>query len=164
MNERNISKSAFRWIFFLFILLVFVIFLSARLLGARKTEQEKQVAKPTLEKEEVTQEAEEPKEVVKEISGGKTDDEPKPKVKDSPQSQQKPFTIQVASFQDKARAEIVEGELKKKGHTPTVSSVDLGEKGVWHRIFVGDFDSEEEASELLNILKEKYKDSFIKFR
>lgn len=75
MDEKNISKSTFQWIFFLFILLIFIIFLSTRLLGARKVEQQRQPAEPTLEKEAVAPEAE---------------DEPKPEAKDSPKFQQKP--------------------------------------------------------------------------
>ena len=72
------------------------------------------------------------------------------------------FTIQVASFQDKARAELVSEELKKKGYIPVISAKDLGDKGTWHRVWVGDFESEEKARELLKTLKEDYKDSFIK--
>lgn len=72
------------------------------------------------------------------------------------------FTIQVASFQDKARAELVSEELKKKGYIPVISAKDLGDKGTWYRVWVGDFESEEKAGELLKTLKEDYKDSFIK--
>jgi cell division septation protein DedD len=74
------------------------------------------------------------------------------------------FTIQVASFQDKARAELVSEELKKKGYIPVISAKDLGDKGTWYRVWVGDFESEEKARELLKRLKEDYKDSFIKLR
>lgn len=74
------------------------------------------------------------------------------------------FTIQVASFQDKARAELVSEEFKKKGYIPVISAKDLGDKGTWYRVWVGDFESEEKARELLKTLKEDYKDSFIKLR
>jgi len=74
------------------------------------------------------------------------------------------FTIQVASFQDKARAELTSEELKKKGYIPVISAKDLGDKGIWYRVWVGDFESEEKARELLKTLKEDYKDSFIKLR
>jgi len=163
MNERNISKSAFWWIFFS-ILLVFLIFLGVRQLGTGKTQEDKQTAESTLETEVIPPETEEPKELVKEMPERKTEDEPKPEEKGSPEFLQKPFTIQVASFQDKARAEKVVEEFKSKGYIPTISAKDLGEKGIWHRVFVGDFDSEDEAGELLKTLKEDYKDSFIKLR
>jgi len=76
----------------------------------------------------------------------------------------KKFTIQVASFQDKARAEIVANGLQQKGHQPVISSKELLGKGTWYRVFVGDFDTEEEAKSLLDKLKEDHKDSFIKLR
>ena len=79
-------------------------------------------------------------------------------------SLEKKFTIQVASFQDKARAEKVSTGLKEKGYQPVISAKELPEKGTWYRVFVGDFDNEEAAKELLNTLKEAYKDSFIKLR
>ncbi|MBL7101106.1 MAG: SPOR domain-containing protein [Nanoarchaeota archaeon] len=78
--------------------------------------------------------------------------------------QQKPFTIQVASFQDSMKAEKVVEELEKAEFSAIVSAKHLDEKGVWYRVYVGDFDSEEEASGLLNTLKKDYKDSFIKLR
>ncbi|MCG2675757.1 SPOR domain-containing protein [bacterium] len=62
------------------------------------------------------------------------------------------------------KAEKVVEELKKAGFSLTVSAKHLGEKGIWYRVWVGDFDSENEASELLNTLKKDYKDSFIKLR
>jgi cell division protein FtsN len=79
-------------------------------------------------------------------------------------SLEKKFTIQVASFQDKTRAEIVANGLKQKGYQPAISSKELPEKGTWYRVFVGDFDTEEEAKSLLDKLKEGHKDSFIKLR
>ena len=79
-------------------------------------------------------------------------------------SLEKKFTIQVASFQDKARAEIVAGSLKQKGYQPAISPKELPEKGTWYRVFVGDFDTEEEARSLLEKLKESHKDSFIKLK
>ncbi len=77
---------------------------------------------------------------------------------------QKKFTIQVASFQEMTRAEKVSVGLKEKGYQPVISAKELPEKGTWYRVFVGDFDNEEAAKELLNTLKETYKDSFIKLR
>jgi cell division septation protein DedD len=73
-------------------------------------------------------------------------------------------TIQVASFQDKARAEIVVNDLKQKGYQPVISSKELPDKGTWYRVFVGDFATEEETKSLLDKLKESYKDSFIKLK
>ncbi|MDP3786380.1 MAG: SPOR domain-containing protein [Candidatus Omnitrophota bacterium] len=79
-------------------------------------------------------------------------------------SLEKKFTIQVASFQEMTRAEKVSVGLKEKGYQPVISAKELPEKETWYRVFVGDFDNEEAAKELLNTLKETYKDSFIKLR
>ena len=104
-----------------------------------------------------------PSEVVKEealpVAETKLQTEEKPIL-----SLEKKFTIQVASFQDKARAEIVANGLKQKGYQPAISPKELPEKGTWYRVFVGDFDREEEAKSLLDKLKEDHKDSFIKLR
>lgn len=104
-----------------------------------------------------------PSEVVKEevlpIAETKLQPEEKPIL-----SSEKKFTIQVASFQDKARAEIVANGLKQKGYQPVVSFKELPDKGTWYRVFVGDFDTEEEAKSLLEKLKEDYKGSFIKLK
>ena len=77
---------------------------------------------------------------------------------------QKKFTIQVASFQEMTKAEKVSVGLKEKGYQPVISAKELPEKGTWYRVFVGDFDTEEEAKSLLDKLKENHKDSFIKLR
>lgn len=72
------------------------------------------------------------------------------------------FTIQVASFQDKSKAERLVEELNSKGYETTIFDKDLGAKGIWHRVFVGDFDAEEDAAMFLQKLKGEYKNSFIK--
>ncbi len=72
--------------------------------------------------------------------------------------------IQVASFQDKSRAEIVANGLKQKGYQPAISPKELPEKGTWYRVSVGDFNTEEEAKRLLDKLNADYKDSYIKLK
>lgn len=79
-------------------------------------------------------------------------------------SLEKKFTIQVASFQEMTRAEKVSTGLKEKGYQPVISAKELPEKGTWYRVFVGDFDTEEEAKSLLDKLREGHKGSFIKLR
>ncbi len=130
----------------------------------RRRAPAEQVGWSTIEKEVIAPEAKEPEEAVKGVLESKTEDEPKPEEKVSPELPQKPFTIQVASFQDRAKAEIVVKELGKADFSPTISATDLGEKGVWYRVCVGNFDTEDQASEFLKTLKKDYKDSFIKLR
>lgn len=72
-----------------------------------------------------------------------------------------PFTIQAASFREAAKAEKILNDLKKKGFPAYLVSKDLGEKGVWHRVYVGGFPSKTEAKGLLAQIQEDYKDSFI---
>jgi len=42
-----------------------------------------------------------------------------------------------------------------------VVSKDLGEKGVWFRVRIGEFETKEEAEEIEQKVKQEYKDSFI---
>lgn len=135
----------------LILLLIVVVFIGFQWIGLRK--QKSILVSPQIAKEEVpltmTEEklkAEEKATTAQPLTAGVG------------------FTIQVASFQDKARAELVSEELKKKGYIPVISAKDLGDKGIWYRVWVGDFESEEKARELLKTLKEDYKDSFIKLR
>ncbi len=72
------------------------------------------------------------------------------------------FTIQVASFKDKDRAEKALTQIRQKGH----ASAYIGSKpreggGFWYRIYVGEFNARQEAAELLPKIQQDYKDSFI---
>jgi cell division protein FtsN len=163
MNGKDDFKQSLLGLLFL-VLVVGIIVVGVWQFRMRRRAPAEQVGWPTLEKEVITPEAKEPEEVVKEILETKTEGEPQPEEKVLPKLPQKPFTIQVASFQDRTKAEIVVKELGKAGFSPIVSATDLGEKGVWYRVCVGDFDSEDEADEFLKTLKKDYKDSFIKLR
>ena len=77
---------------------------------------------------------------------------------------QKPFTIQIAAFKDKAMAKKVAKELENKGYDTTISARDLSEKGTWYRVWVGNFVTEEQSEGLLRKLKEKYADSFVRLK
>ena len=72
-----------------------------------------------------------------------------------------PFTIQVASFKDKVHAEKLTEELKNKGFSGYWLARNLGEKGTWYRVYVGNFDSKQQAEELLTKVKNEYTSSFI---
>jgi DedD protein len=71
------------------------------------------------------------------------------------------FTIQVASFKDKTKADKALEDLKKKGYAAYNFTRDLGDKGVWYRIYVGKFDTKSQAEELLTEVKKEYSNSFI---
>lgn len=62
--------------------------------------------------------------------------------------------VQVASFQDRAKAESVANNLKKKGLSVRIRSADLKEKGTWYRVELGPFTSEEDAQRAKAKMKE----------
>jgi cell division septation protein DedD len=71
------------------------------------------------------------------------------------------YTIQVASFKEKAMADKVAAELKNKNFISHVGSRDLGEKGVWYRVYVGRYETKSQAETNLSSVKALYPDSFI---
>lgn len=84
-----------------------------------------------------------------------------PKVTQDAEFSKIPFTIQIASFKDQSSAEKTAGELKQKGYVSFIASRDLGAKGTWYRVYVGQFDSKSQADLSLAEVKKEYKDSFI---
>ena len=73
-----------------------------------------------------------------------------------------PFTIQVLSSKDKLRAQEALQKVKASGYASAyLATKDLGDKGTWHRIYVGTFNTKEEADQYLPQVKKSYPDSFI---
>jgi hypothetical protein len=73
------------------------------------------------------------------------------------------FTINVASFKKKVRAERFMEELKKKGYKAFVAETSIPKRGTWYRVSVGRFPSRGEAEALARTLKEKEGlDSFVR--
>lgn len=73
-----------------------------------------------------------------------------------------PFTIQIASFKDKSKAEKALEDLKKKGYSAGfIVAKDLGEGNVRHRLYAGEFATKAQAEEFLTNVKKDYSDSFI---
>ncbi|MCU0587069.1 MAG: SPOR domain-containing protein [Syntrophobacteraceae bacterium] len=56
------------------------------------------------------------------------------------------FTLLVVSLRDAANATRVVDQLKAKGYSPRLQSIDLNTGGRWNRVLVGSFGSREEAS------------------
>jgi len=71
------------------------------------------------------------------------------------------YTIQVASFKKKERADKSMKELLQKEYVAFVVSKNLGEKGTWYRVYVGNFDAKNQAEEFLASFKQRYENSFI---
>ncbi len=55
------------------------------------------------------------------------------------------FTLQIASFKSKERAEKEARRWRSRGMRAVVKSRDLGKKGVWYRVYIGRFRSVGEA-------------------
>jgi len=64
------------------------------------------------------------------------------------------WTLQVSSHRGQEEAERVAARLSGKGYAAYVVAVELGEKGTWHRVRVGQFASKQEAE----ILADKFVD------
>jgi cell division septation protein DedD len=60
-----------------------------------------------------------------------------------------PFTIQVRATQSLSMAKDTVAALKLQGHEAYREMVDLKEKGIWYRIFIGQFATENEAREYI---------------
>ncbi|MCK5012931.1 MAG: SPOR domain-containing protein [Candidatus Omnitrophica bacterium] len=71
------------------------------------------------------------------------------------------YTIQIASFKDKKRAEEALVNIRSKVPSAYVASRDLGAKGVWYRIYAGRFNARNEAEISLNDIRQNYDSSFI---
>jgi cell division septation protein DedD len=57
----------------------------------------------------------------------------------------KGYYVQVASFRDEERAEMLAAELRGKGYTAQVVSGVVVGKGIWHRVRLGPFENKSEA-------------------
>jgi cell division septation protein DedD len=71
------------------------------------------------------------------------------------------YTIQVASFKDLVNAQAEEKKALASGFDAYVKAVDLGEKGQFHRVYVGKCHNRAEADAVLLKVKQKYPGSFI---
>jgi cell division protein FtsN len=63
------------------------------------------------------------------------------------------YTIQVSSFRSMEQASDLKGRLSKKGYTAYVQSVDLSDKGTWHRVRVGNYRDKEGAERVASDLR-----------
>jgi hypothetical protein len=70
---------------------------------------------------------------------------PKPAVKPAPGPTRYPFSLLLASCQDRRNAEAALADFRRTGLAPYVVQTDLGPKGVWWRTLAGAFPSIEET-------------------
>ncbi len=65
------------------------------------------------------------------------------------------FTLQIASFKDRAQAEHAALNWADKGYRAHATSVDLGAKGTWYRVYIGRFETLDEAKAFERIISKK---------
>ncbi len=71
------------------------------------------------------------------------------------------YTVQIASFQKKERADNLVSELKGKNYEAFIMAKDLKDAGIWYRVYAGQFNDMKQAQVLLEKIKKEYKGSFI---
>jgi len=64
------------------------------------------------------------------------------------------YTVQVSSFKNRQRAFAHVQELQERGFEAWTTRVDLGERGVWHRVVLGKYKNWSEALANMNRLRE----------
>lgn len=84
-----------------------------------------------------------------------------PQVQTTAKPTGKAFTIQIASYKEKDKADKALEKIKTKYPEAYVSSRDLGDKGLWYRLYVGQFGKKEDADQMLTSVKIDYPQSFI---
>jgi cell division septation protein DedD len=65
------------------------------------------------------------------------------------------FLVQVASFRTAEDAEKLASRLQNYGLHTYIEQADLGQKGTWHRVLSGPFDSREKADQTAQLLRDK---------
>jgi cell division septation protein DedD len=63
------------------------------------------------------------------------------------------YLVQVASVKDRQGAVELRDRMAARGYTAFVEQTDLGEKGIWHRVYAGPFGSKEDADKTIAALK-----------
>jgi cell division septation protein DedD len=63
------------------------------------------------------------------------------------------YTIQVSSFRSMEQASELKGRLSKKGYAAYVQSVDISDKGMWHRVRIGTYRDKEGAERVASDLR-----------
>jgi cell division septation protein DedD len=84
--------------------------------------------------------------------------EPKPKTPTATRvslSQGGDYTIQVGSSRSLEQATELKGRLSKKGYVVYVQTVDLSDKGTWHRVRVGNYRDKEGAERIASDIRSR---------
>lgn len=120
---------------------------------AQKKEEKEQKTAEKSRKPEKTDNKEEKKQKEKPKAEAKNKIAKKEKIKADSSSKEKRFTLQIAAFKEKDKAEDVAGSLKKKGYEPYIVPVTISDKGVWYRVRIGRFSTRPDAQNVQAKLK-----------
>ncbi|MBN2438694.1 MAG: SPOR domain-containing protein, partial [Deltaproteobacteria bacterium] len=85
--------------------------------------------------------------------GGKNAEEREAAITMAQDTPNLPYTIQVRATQDVRVAKNTVDALKRQGHDAFSEMVDIEKKGMWHRIFIGRFASENETRQYVETKK-----------
>jgi len=72
------------------------------------------------------------------------------------------YTIQVAAFKERSRADKAVAQAQQKGYSAYVDQRSRDDGSSWYQICIGKFDAQSSAKELLTKVKQDYKDGFIR--
>ncbi|MBI5024604.1 MAG: SPOR domain-containing protein [Candidatus Omnitrophica bacterium] len=72
------------------------------------------------------------------------------------------YTIQVAAFKERSRADKAVAQAQQKGYPAYVDEKSRSDGSIWYQICIGKFDTHSPAKELLIKIKQDYKDGFIR--
>lgn len=78
-------------------------------------------------------------------------------VEPAPKAVSKSYSIQVGSFQSSAEAEMVVKKWTKKGYQAFISKGEIPNRGVWHRVRIGEFDNRDQAQNYMKFFSSKEK-------
>jgi cell division septation protein DedD len=70
-------------------------------------------------------------------------------------SQAGDYTVQVSSFRSMDQASDLKDRLSKRGYTAYVQSVDLSDKGTWHRVRVGNYRDKDGAERVASDIRNR---------
>ncbi len=74
-----------------------------------------------------------------------------------------PFTVQISSSQSLAQCYRVATMLRRAGYPAFTASQTLGDKGIWHRIFIGSYPTREDAKKIeMSLENDEISDGFVR--
>ena len=72
------------------------------------------------------------------------------------------YTIQVAAFKERSRADKAVALAQQKGYSAYIDEKSRSDGSIWYQVCIGKFDTQSPAKELLIKIKQDYKDGFIR--